>query len=182
MPFSNSVKTTKMTELIPSVDTRPSEIAEFGEMTKMTELRPSVDTRLSEFAIFGEMTEMTKLIPSVGSRALEIGELCEMAEKTKLIPSRDINTHTRKSAQKKKKVGHKVGHSKFPKNQVSKKKKSRPNVGNSKNIQHSNCKQAKARRYVVFYKEEGYMSLVGPSKLLFMKKKSRPFVGPIQKK
>ena len=64
-----------MTELIPSVDTRRSEIAEFVEMTKMTELKPSVDPRLSEFTIFGEMTEMTELIPSVGSRALEIGEI-----------------------------------------------------------------------------------------------------------
>ena len=47
--------------------------------------------------------------------------------------------------------------------------------------QVSNCQQAKARRYVVFYKEGGYMSLIGPSKISVYEKKSRPFVGKFQK-
>ena len=72
-------------------------------------------------------------------------------------------THRRKSAQEKKKSATKSATQNSQKIKF-KKKKSRPNVGNSKKSQNSNCQQAKSRRYLVFYKERGYMSLVGPSK------------------
>ena len=51
----------------------------------------------------------------------------------------------------------------------------------SKSFQNSNCQQAKARRYVVFYKEWGYMSLLGPLKIYVNKKKSA-VCRPISKK
>ena len=74
-------------------------------------------------------------------------------------------THTRKSAQKKKKSATQNSQ------KIKFQKKSRPMSATQKKNQDSNCQQAKARRYVVFYKEGGYMSLIGPSKISVYEKK-----------